>query len=416
MARSSSDVQLLFITRCARLFAYGGLSVILMLYLTASGMSEKAAGALLTFTLIGDTVISLFLTTRADRFGRRLTLIAGAMLMVLGGLVFALTANPILLLIAATIGVISPSGYEVGPFLAIEQASLAHIVPDGRRTSVFAWYNLAGYLATAAGSLGAGLAARMLQQRGWPALSSYRIILFAYAAIGAILAILFAFVSGRVEVSTGRPPQPRALLLGLHKSRSTVLWLSGLFSIDAFAGGFVTQTLVAWWFVHKFAASGATEATMGAVFFATNILAGFSALAAVAIARRIGLINTMVFTHAPSNILLMLVPLMPSFPLAVAMLLLRSCLSQMDVPARQSYVAAVVDPDERSAAAGVTGVARTTGSALSPSLAAQCLATPALMGAPFLLAGGLKLIYDLILFISFRARRTPEETPGVVRD
>ncbi len=404
MATAHRDLPTLFLTRCLRLFAYGGLSVILVLYLASAGLSDQRIGVLLTLTLIGDTLISLYLTTAADRIGRRRTLIIGALLMVLGGAAFALTRSPVVLLLAATIGVISPSGNEVGPFLAVEQAALAHVVPDDRRTHVFAWYNLAGYFATAIGSLLCGTIVSALQRRDVSAAGSYRAILFAYAAIGALLAILFVTVSRAVEIG----PRPKTLktLFGLHQSKRIVLFLSGLFSIDAFAGGFVTQTLAAYWFHLRF---GSDPATLGRIFFATNLLAGASSLAAVAIARRIGLINTMVFTHIPSNVFLVLVPFMPTQTLAIAMLLLRSCLSQMDVPTRQSYVAAVVAPDERSAAAGISGVARTTGAAISPALAGKLLANASLMGGIFVIAGSLKIVYDLMLYVSFRHVRPPEE-------
>jgi predicted MFS family arabinose efflux permease len=194
--------------------------------------------------------------------------------------------------------------------------------------------------------------------------------------------------------------------LGLHKSRGVVLRLSSLFALDAFAGGLVVQSMVAYWFNVKF---GVQPAVLGSIFFGANILAGISALSAVWIAKRIGLINTMVFTHIPSNILLMLVPLMPTLSLAILVLLLRFSISQMDVPTRQSYTIAVVSPDERSAASGVTSIARSVGAALSPAITGQLLAVPALIGAPFLIAGGLKIIYDLLVWRGFRAVKPPEE-------
>ncbi|HEY6105343.1 MAG TPA: MFS transporter, partial [Anaeromyxobacteraceae bacterium] len=194
--------------------------------------------------------------------------------------------------------------------------------------------------------------------------------------------------------------------LGLGRSRGVVLRLSGLFAVDAFAGGFVVQSLVAWWFHQRF---GASEALLGAIFFGANLMAALSALSAAAIARRIGLVNTMVLTHLPSNALLVLVPFMPTLPLAVAVLLARFAISQMDVPTRQSYTMAVVDPEERSAAAGVTGIARTVGASLAPLAAGPLYASAALGGVPFLIAGGLKILYDLALWRSFRALRPPEE-------
>ena len=201
-----------------------------------------------------------------------------------------------------------------------------------------------------------------------------------------------------------------ASLLGLHRSRGIVLRLAALFSLDAFAGGFVVQSMVAYWFQLRF---GVEPALLGGIFFGANILAGVSALAAARVAARIGLINTMVFTHIPSNILLMLVPLMPNLPLAVALLLLRFSISQMDVPTRQSYTMAVVAPDERSAASGVTTIARSVGASLSPSISGLFLASPVLMGAPFLVAGGLKIVYDLLLYRGFRELKPPEEGAGI---
>jgi MFS family permease len=404
----SPDVRLLFVTRMLRMFAYGSLSLILVLYLTEAGLSEQQTGLLLTMTLIGDTALSLWITTNADRIGRKRMLIAGAALMVLGGVGFTLTNTFILLLVAATIGVISPSGNEVGPFLAIEQAALAETVAADHRTRLFAWYQLAGSLATAAGSLVCGLLLQALQARAVSPLQSYEVVLYGYAGVGLLLAILFHRLSPAAEVTEASRPSRELSVrrrFGLHRSRGIVQTLSALFALDAFAGGFVLQSIMAFWFQVRF---GADPATLGSIFFAANLLGGLSALAAAAIARRIGLLNTMVFTHVPSNLLLILVPLMPTLSLAVGVLLLRFAISQMDVPTRQAYTAAVVDPDERSAAAGVTGVARTTGAALSPSLAGLLLGSPALAGAPFIVAGALKLIYDGMLYLLFR-RVTPPD-------
>ena len=273
----TSDGHLLFFTRTVRLFAYGFLSVVLVLYLTRVGLSELQVGLLLTLTLVGDTVISLWITTNADRLGRQRMLIVGAVL---------------------------------------------------RR-------------------------------------------------------------------------------FGLHRSKGVVLKLSALFSLDAFAGGFVLQSIMAYWFHVRF---NAEPALLGSIFFGANILAGVSALSAAWIASKIGLIRTMVFTHIPSNILLILVPLMPNLPLAIAALLLRFSISQMDIPTRQTYTMAVVSPDERSAAAGITGIARTTGSSLSPVIAGPMLGSAALLSFPFFISGSLKIIYDLLLYRSFRAIKPPEES------
>jgi MFS family permease len=404
------DGNFLFITRIARMFGYGFLSVVLVLYLTQIGLSETQIGLLLTLTLIGDTIISLWITTNADRIGRRRMLIVGSILMVFAGVLFAITRNFVFLLIAATIGVISPSGYEVGPFLSIEQAALSQIVSNERRTHIFAWYNLVGSFATALGALGGGGLVQALQDSGMTPLGSYRTIVIGYAIIGLILGILFTRLSPAVEIQGGSNPSHSTssfkTRFGLHRSRGVVFRLSALFSIDAFAGGFVLQSILAYWFHIRF---NVQPAILGSIFFGANTLAGLSALSAAWVASKIGLIRTMVFTHIPSNILLILVPLMPNLPLAIAVLLLRFSISQMDVPTRQSYTMAVVAPDERSAAAGITGIARTTGASLSPVFTGPMLANAALMNIPFFLSGGLKIIYDLLLYRSFKAIKPPEE-------
>lgn len=406
MQRLTRDGYLLFATRIARLFAYGFLSVVLVLYLSEAGFRTPEIGLLLTLTLIGDTLISLWITTQADRIGRKRMLLAGAGLMLLAGVVFALTRNYILLVLAATIGVISPSGNEVGPFLAIEQASLAQIVADRRRTQIFAWYNLVGSFATATGALLGGTLAQLLQNNGVEPLKSYRAVVIGYAIMGGALAILFSGLTRGIEIPVRPDHASVRSRLGLHRSRRVVFRLSALFALDAFAGGFVVQSIVAFWFHTRF---GVPPGTLGTIFFGANVLAGISALVAARIAGKIGLINTMVFTHIPSNVLLILVPFMPTLQLAIALLLLRFSISQMDVPTRQSYTMAVVDPDERSAAAGVTGIARTTGAALSPSLAGPMLAVAGLMGLPFVLSGTLKIVYDLLLYRNFRRVKPPEE-------
>jgi MFS family permease len=412
----SEDTRILFSTRILRLFAYGFLSVILALYLSRLGLSEVNIGLLLTLTLLGDTAISLWITTHADRIGRQRMLILGAALMILAAMIFAATKNFYLLLLAATIGVISPSGNEVGPFLSIEQASLSQLVSDRMRTKTFAWYNLVGSFATALGALAGGGVSQLLQGWGYAPLLSYRVVVLGYGGIGLLLIGLFTRLSPTIEAPTtllqrkpfNNPvenPAPRRRL-GLHRSQKVVFRLAVLFSLDAFAGGFVIQSLMAFWFNLKF---GVEPAKLGAIFFGANILAGISALSAAWVAGKVGLINTMVFTHLPSNVLLILVPFMPSLSLAIALLLLRFSISQMDVPTRQSYTMAVVAPDERSAASGITGVARTIGASLSPVFTGVFVSNPAFLGLPFILSGGLKIVYDLALYFNFRAVKPPEE-------
>ena len=401
------DARVLFAMRVARMFGYGFLAVVLVLYLDSIGLDALAVGLVLSLTLIGDIVISLWLTTNADRLGRRRILVVGSALMVLAGVVFAFTSWVPLLIIAGAIGVISPTGNEVGPFLAVEQAALSQTVADRRRTSVFAWYNVAGYAATASGALAAGLLSQALLDAGLTPTDAYRAIVVGYALIGIGMAVGFSRVSSAVEAPPGTAtPDGIRRRFGLHRSKSVVLRLSLLFSLDAFGGGFIPQSLVAYWFASQF---GAEPATLGIIFFGANLVAAVSSLSAARLAAWFGLINTMVFTHLPSNVLLLLIPLMPTLPLAVLALLARYTLSQMDVPTRQSYVMAVVEPDERSAAAGVTGVARTTGAAISPSLSSVMMASAGYAALPFYLAGGLKIVYDLLLYRDFRAVRPPEE-------
>jgi MFS family permease len=399
------DGRLLFATRAVRMFGYGLASVVLVLYLAALGLSDPVIGLLLTLTLLGDAAISLWLTTHADRVGRRRVLFAGALLMCLAGVGFASTSALPVLVLAATIGVISPSGNEVGPFLAVEQASLSQTIADRSRTRVFAWFNLTGSFATATGALVGGGVAGALIAAGRTPIDAYRAVIVVYACLGLLLAALFWRVSPRVEVAQA-PDVSVSRRLGLHRSRSIVARLSALFALDAFGGGLVVQSLVAYWFHLRF---GADVAVLGGVFFGANILAGISALAAARIADRIGLVRTMVFTHLPSNMLLAAVPLMPTLPLAIIVLLARFSISQMDVPTRQSYTMAVVDPDERSAAAGVTGIARSLGASMSPLIAAPLFGVASLAALPFVLAGGLKIGYDVLLYRGFRSLRPAHE-------
>lgn len=419
-----TDTRLLFSTRVLRLFGYGFLSVILALYLGQLGLSEVSIGLLFTLTLLGDTVISLWITTNADRFGRRRMLIAGAVLMILAAVLFAVTRNYYLLLLAAMIGVISPSGNEVGPFLSIEQASLTQLVPDRQRTGIFAWYNLAGSFATATGALVGGGLAQLLQGLGYTPVMSYRVVVLGYGLVGLIMIGLFRRLSTNIEApaielravpgaapastpadNPGEEPAPHRFL-GLYRSQKVVFRLAALFSLDSFAGGFVIQSMMALWFSLRF---GVEPAVLGAIFFGANILAGISALSAAWVAGKIGLINTMVFTHLPSNVLLILVPFMPNLTLAIALLLIRFSISQMDVPTRQSYVMAVVAPDERTAASGITNVARTIGVSLSPVFTGIFLSNPAFLGVPFVISGSLKIVYDLALYFNFRSVKPPEE-------
>lgn len=396
----SPDGRLLFATYGVRLFAYGFLSVVLGLYLAALGLGTGSIGAILTAALAGGAVMTAMLSGVADRMGRRRVLLLGAVLMALAGVMFAFTDNPVLLGLAAVLGTISPSGKEVGPFLSVEQAILPQTTTDDRRTGVFALYNLAGSLAGALGSLAVGLPSAF----GLGPLAGYRLLMWGYVGAALVLLGLYSRLSPAVEASPGRTGETRPRF-GVHRSRGIVARLAALFALDSFAGGFVVNSLVAYWFAVR---HDLDLASLGAIFFGANLLSGLSLLAAAPLARRIGLLNTMVYTHIPSSVLLVLVPLMPSAELAILLFLARYLFAQLDVPTRQSYTMAIVDPDERSAVAGITSVARTAAAALAPALAGASLAVPAL-GLPFYIAGGLKITYDLSILAVFRNVRPPEE-------
>ena len=377
-----------------------------MLYLLALGLSDSQVGWLLALALLGDTAITIRLTTLADRWGRRRMLLIGAALMLLAGVAFTTTRNPVWLLVAATVGVISPSGSEVGPFLAIEQAALTQLLPPERRTMFFAWYNLLGSFSTALGAKFAGVACAYMEAEGATGAAVYRPIVLSYGLIGILLGLCVLGLSALVELPEGERGGTGLGRSGLGESRGLVAKLSALFALDAFGGGFVVQTVLAYWFAVQFKA---TPATLGNLFFAANVLAGISSLLAVWLARRIGLINTMVFTHIPSNLLLMLVPLMPTFPLAAGLLLIRYSVSQMDVPTRQSYLMAVVSPAERSAAAGWTAMARSLGAASSPALTMLLISLPGGIAWPLYLSGSIKILYDILLYREFVNVKPPEE-------
>jgi len=267
------DAKLLFVTKIVRLFAYGALSVVLVLYLSDVGLNDSRIGLLLTLTLVGDTFISLFLTTRADRFGRRRTLVIGSLLMASAGAAFASTRSLFLLTIAGIIGVISPSGNEVGPFLSVEQAALSQVVSGKNRTSIFAWYTLAGSIATAVGSLVGGVLPHLFRMDGSGPASAYRPVVLLYGALGIVLGFLFSRLSSTVE-DDSRPEHEAGVttakeLLGIGHSKKIVLQLSTLFGLDAFAGGFVVQSFAAYWFHLRFCLD---PATLGAIFFGANRL------------------------------------------------------------------------------------------------------------------------------------------------
>lgn len=380
-----------------RTFFFGWLSVILALHLARAGFSTRTIAAIFTATMVEDALLTSLLSVVAGRFGAPRVMMLAAPLMAFGGAILATTQAPELLVIGAIVGTLSLNGQEAGPFLPLEQAMLADDVPAGAHTRMFGWYNLVGFLAAAVGSLAAGAWLRQASLLRLDEAGAYRAMLWTYAVAGLVLAAIYArFPSNPRSAST----QPIKLsTLGLTPpSRRLVLQLSALQGLDSLAGGFIVQAVLAYWFHERF---GADVTTLGALFFGTNVLSAVSFLVASHVANRIGLLNTMVFTHLPSNLLLMLVPLMPSLPWAAAMLLARHLLSQMDVPTRQAYTMALVAREERAAAAGITSSVRALAQAFGPALSGLAMSTP-WTGLPLLLAGGLKVIYDIGLYARFR--------------
>jgi len=402
------DGRRIILMRGLRQGAYGLLAVVLAIALTRDGFSPAAIGALVAISLVGDFLGTLIIGHYADRWGRRRTLVVLALLMALTSLIFGFLQWYPLLFLSVFGGTLGTSNSETAPFLPIEQALLGSQGSDAGRTALFARYNLVASIAGACGALMAGLPA-LLAQRGLPFDTLLAGAFCLYALVALVVAWQAESLSTAVEVKGGALPEQgalwRRLIPPLPHSHGIVARLAALFSVDAFAGGLIGQTLLALFFHLRF---GADLEMLAVLFFCANLLSALSFLAAPWLARRFGLLNTMVFTHLPSNILLMLVPLMPTFPLAAALLLVRQCLSQLDVPTRQAYTMALVDPSERTAAASVTSLARSAGSATSPILAGVLLQGPLLvLGLPLLLAGGLKAAYDVALWAVFH--RMPEE-------
>jgi MFS family permease len=400
----TGDGRLLLAARVLRTFGYGYLAVVLGLYLAALGMSAFVIGLVTAAAIGGSAAMTVAWSLAADRYGRRRTVMTMAVLMAIGGLLFAVASSPWLLLLAAFTGTISATSSEVGVFNTVDQAVLPQVVAPDRRTWAFATYGLIGNLSQAAGALSAALVG-VFSSIGLHGADAYRPLFWLYAAIGIANLALFSRLSERVELALVEGPRR---FLGIHRSRATIVRLSALFGLDAFAGGFVVLALVSYWFELRW---GLSPAWLGVIFFWAGVLSALSFLAAGWLATRIGLLNTMVFTHLPSNVLLILVPLMPTAWLAVVLFLARMSVSQMDVPTRQSYTMAIVDTDERTAAAGITNVARSVATAISPPIAGYAFSVAAL-GIPFFLAGGLKIVYDLLVWRSFRRIQPMKDLPG----
>ena len=396
------DAGLLLAARGLRAFGDGYVSLLLPYYLTLLGYGALEIGAIITATLLGSGLMTLGVGLVAHRFRQRTLLELAALLMMATGIAFIMTTDFWPLLVIAAVGTINPSTGDASVFGPLEHAMLARAVDARQRTALFARYTLAGALIGALGALAAALPALGQQWLAMDARFAVQLMFVGYGVLGFLCLLLYRRLSPQIEPHDAAPSTP------LGKSKRTVYTLAAVFSLDSFAGGFAVQSLLALWLFDRFQLS---VVTAGSIFFWTGILSAFSQLAAVRLARRFGLINTMVFTHLPANIFLIMVPLMPNLPLALLFLMLRSALSQMDVPARTSYVMAVVTPGERAAAASVTAVPRSLAAAISPMFAGWLLALSP-FGWPLVICGGLKIVYDLTLLAMFRRMRPPEEPPA----
>lgn len=435
------DARLVYLSKMSRMFFFGFLAVVLVEYLLLLGFSNKNIGSLFTLTLLGDVALSLILTSHADRWGRRICLLIGSILSTITALIFSTQSSYWLLLLTAIFGVISPSGNEVGPFMAIELSALSQVTPQQDRTRLMAWFNLASCFASASGALFCGIFLSVAQSSPFNStrLSSCRHVMLLYSIGQLVPLALFYHLSPAIEVpdqvisahskahtsslsygtATGTvtatasatdnhktTPSGSTPFLGLHKSKMIVFKLSLLFILDSFAGGFILTSLISAWFQLKFDTS---PVSLGTMIFVCNLVAGISALFAATLADKIGLIWTMAVTHLPSNFLCMLVPLMPTESAAIFILCLRFSISQMDVPTRNAYVQGVVDEDERSAANGITNLVRSFGVSTAPFVSEILMSSPHTMNYPFYIAGGLKVVYDLLLLWSFHALPTQQE-------
>jgi MFS family permease len=402
----SRDGKLLLAAKIVRTFAYGFLSVILAIYLKLIGFDDVLIGLILTVTLVNSVIFTLIASFYADRIGRRRTLVIYAALMSISGAIFVTTENHVTLIIAAFIGTINVTGSETGAFLTIEQSILPQTVKNiKKRNIIFAIYNMAGTFAMSAGVLLSGLPTIIQQQFGeiLNQIDSIKPLFILYSLSGIVVIGIYLLLSNRIEVE-GKIARPLTQTLS-PMSKNIVGKLSGLFAIDSFAGGFVIQSIVSFWFFTKF---GADLTTLSYIFSVAGILTAFSFIVSAKIADRFGLINTMVFTHIPSNILIILVAVAPSLSVAIAFYLIRMALSQMDVPTRQSYIVAVVNEEERTAAAGITNISRNISQAISPSLTGIIITTFTL-STPFIIGGLLKIAYDIALYVNFRKIKPPEE-------
>ncbi len=405
MARSSyRNLVLIYAAAWLRSFGIGFLGVVLGVFLYREGLSSTAIGLIIAAGLAGSAAGTVFITFRADRLGRRRTLFVLSLLTALGTVPLVFHLGLYVLAPLAFIGMLNGMGTDRSPAFALEQAAIPGLVTDQRRTWSLAWYSVVLDASGALGALAAGIP--FLAQRLWGVdlAASYHVLFLGYAGFNVLAGVSYLFLSEEVEASGAGLPPGQSLAVA-PETKSTVARLSALFAIDAFGGGFLTDALVAYWFFRRF---GIGENNLAVLFFVVHVLNAVSHLGAAALARRIGLLKTMVFTHLPSSIFLIAAAFMPSARWAVVLFLLRESLVEMDVPTRQSYVAAVVRPADRTFASGVTNLTRNAAWAIASAVAGVFMQQVA-FAAPLLLGGGLKITYDLLLWRAFRHRVPPEE-------
>lgn len=402
----SRDGKLLLSARILRTFGYGFFSVIIAIYLRLLGFDDIQIGLLLGSTLVNSVIFTIFASFYADRIGRKNVLVIYASLMCISGLIFTFTDNYLLLVLAAFIGTINVTGSETGAFLTIEQAILPQTIRDRKKmNTIFALYNMVGTFAMSAGIILSGLPSLLQEQYlGMNHIESFKILFMLYSILGLVVMIIYFMISKDIEIKPNVNKSVRQTLS--PRSKIIVGKLSALFAVDSFAGGFVIQSVVSLWFFTRFEAD---LIILSYIFSAAGILTALSYIAAAKIADRIGLVNTMVFTHIPSNILLILVAFAPTLELAIILYLIRMGLSQMDVPTRQSYIVSVVNEDERTAASGLTNVSRNIAQAVSPSVIGYVFQSFLALSGPFVLGGVIKIIYDLALYFNFRNIKSRDE-------
>ena len=396
---ATPHVRRILIAKALRAFGDGYVSLLLPLYLVDLGFRPLEVGLIATATLLGSGALALLVGWRAYRHSYRSLLLAATLLMAFTGAGFAFATDFWPLLVIALVGTLNPSSGDVSVFLPLEHAVLSRVVDDQRRTAVFALYSVAGALAAALGSLAAALPGMAAQAYGLTPRQAMQGMFLLYALFAVAAAFAYRGLPATLAAGAARAAAP------LSHSRRKVWTLAALFSLDAFGGGFVVQSMLALWLYQSFELSAAAAGTL---FFWTGVLSALSFLVAVRIAGRFGLVNTMVFTHIPSSLCLIAIPFVPDLAWVVVLLLVRSALSQMDVPTRSSYVMAIVTPEERPAAASITSVPRSAAAALSPFLAGSMLGATS-FAWPLLIAGAVKIVYDVLLLAMFRHVRPPEE-------